>query len=568
MPQFTKLLSSLSWKQRISIVAAAVLMVVGLLTFTRWRHEGDFKPLFTNLSAEDAASMIQKLKESGTEYRVSDNGATISAPAARVAELRLDLAAAGLPHTGRIGYELFDQTNFGATEFVEHINYRRALEGELERSVMSLAEVERARVHITFPKDSVYVESRQPAKASVMVKLKPGAHLSPQNVLAIAKLVGSAVEGLSPESVSILDMQGNLLSRNPKGADEEASESMLNFRRKLEKDLLAKIETTLEPLLGPDRFRAGVSVECDFTSGEQSDETYDPSKSVMASSEKSEESGTPSQTAGVPGTPSNLPRPVARSTTSLSSYQRRSENVAFQNSRSIRKIKIPQGTVKRVSISVLLDQDSRWEKQGKDMKLVLQPPSPETLKSVRDIVAGIAGFDQQRGDQIMVESLPFENTRHQQRPELPPAATPAPGAKQPTDVLKLIKANPKPFAIGGGALLAVLLALGFFVVWSRKKKTAAAKAVELKNQAALPSGAEAPAGIDAAEEGKTELEKLADRAAEQAELEAKVLNSIQAGPVKTQKTEVLVKEIRENLTKDATTAAQVLRTLMQQEEYY
>src|SRR5690242_4426837 len=158
------------------------------------------------MAPEDAAAVVQKLRESGVEYRLADNGATVLVPSAKQAESRLTLAAAGLPKSGRIGFELFDKSNFGATEFVEHINYQRALEGELERSVMSLAEVEQARVHVTFPKESVYLESRQPAKASVVVHLRPGATLLPQNVVAIEHLVASAVEGLTPEAVSVLDV--------------------------------------------------------------------------------------------------------------------------------------------------------------------------------------------------------------------------------------------------------------------------------------------------------------------------------------------------------------------------
>ena len=178
-----------------------------------WQKEADFKPLFTGLAPEDAAGIVQKLKESGVEYRLPDAGGAVLVPSARLAELRLSMAAAGLPKTGRIGFELFDKTNLGATEFTEHVNYRRALEGELERSIMSLAEVEQARVHMTFPKDSVFLDAQQPAKASVLVKIRPGARLSPQNVQAINHLVASAVEGLSPDAVSVLDMNGNLLGR-------------------------------------------------------------------------------------------------------------------------------------------------------------------------------------------------------------------------------------------------------------------------------------------------------------------------------------------------------------------
>src|SRR5947209_5027409 len=207
------ILAKLSVRQRISIAAVAGLVAFGMYELVRQQRENDFKPLFTGVSAEDASAIVQKLKESGVEYRLPENGGAVLAPSAKLAELRLGMAAAGLPKTGRIGFELFDKTNLGATEFTEHVNYRRALEGELERSVTSLAEVEQARVHLTFPKESVFLESQQPAKASVLVRLRPSARLAPANVVAISHLVASAVEGLAPEAVSVLDMNGNLLSR-------------------------------------------------------------------------------------------------------------------------------------------------------------------------------------------------------------------------------------------------------------------------------------------------------------------------------------------------------------------
>ena len=213
-----KILANLSLPQRITIGVVVVLVAVGIYGLVHWRREASFRPLFTGLAPEDAAGIVQKLKETGVEYRLPENGGVVLVPADRVAETRIALAAAGLPKTGRIGFELFDKANLGATEFTEQVNYRRALEGELERSVMSLAEVEQARVHLTFPKDSVFLEAQQPAKASVLVKIRPGARISPQNVQAIDHLVASAVEGLAPEAVSVLDMNGNLLGR-PRAPD-------------------------------------------------------------------------------------------------------------------------------------------------------------------------------------------------------------------------------------------------------------------------------------------------------------------------------------------------------------
>src|SRR5579862_966933 len=257
MEQFRKLFSNLSAMQLVTIFATALAVGGGLFAFVQWKRESDFRPLYTTLASEDAGAVVQKLKEGGIEYRISDSGSTVLVPSAKLSEMRLEMASAGLPKSGRIGFELFDKTNFGATEFVEHINYRRALEGELERTVMSLAEVEQARVHVTFPKESVYLESRQAAKASVVVRIRPGAQLVPQNVVAICQLAASAVDGLLPEAVSVVDMRGNLLNRARRASspdDPQPSEEALEYRQKLEHDLLLKINNTLEPLLGADKF--------------------------------------------------------------------------------------------------------------------------------------------------------------------------------------------------------------------------------------------------------------------------------------------------------------------------
>src|SRR5208337_1450962 len=232
-----KILAHLSWRQRITILTVIAAAGAGLYEMVQWRREADFRPLFTGLAPEDAAGIVQRLKESGVDYRLPEGGGIVLAPSARIAELRLVMAAAGLPKAGRIGFELFDKTNLGATEFTEHVNFRRALEGELERSVMSLAEVEQARVHLSFPRESVFLDEQKPAKASVLVKIRPGARLAPPNVLAISHLVASAVEGLAPDAVSVLDMNGNLLARpRPPGNldGSEGSEAVLDYRHKLE----------------------------------------------------------------------------------------------------------------------------------------------------------------------------------------------------------------------------------------------------------------------------------------------------------------------------------------------
>src|SRR5690348_14243120 len=212
MDQLTKLFKSLSIAQRLSILICGIAVTGGVLWFSHWERESGMRPLYTSLAPEDASAIMQKLREGGVDYRITGNGTTLLVPEAKAPELRLQMAGLGLPKTGRIGFEIFDKTNFGITDFAEHVNYRRAVEGELERSIMALAEVQQARVHVTLPKESVFLESREAAKASVLVGLRPGARLAAPNVTAITNLVSSAVEGLTPEAVSVVDLQGNLLS--------------------------------------------------------------------------------------------------------------------------------------------------------------------------------------------------------------------------------------------------------------------------------------------------------------------------------------------------------------------
>jgi flagellar M-ring protein FliF len=373
-----KLLASLPIRQRITIGITILLAAAGIYALVHWKQEADFRPLFTGLAAEDAAGIVQKLKESGVEYRIPDEGGAVLVPSAHLAELRLSLAAAGLPKSGRIGFELFDKTNLGATEFTEHVNYGRALEGELERSVMSLTEVAQARIHITFPKDSVFLDAQKPAKASVLVSLKPAAHLSPQNVQAIDHLVAAAVDGLSPDGVSVLDMNGNLLGRPhaPGSIDgPEPSEAGLDYRRKLEADLVAKVNATLEPLLGAEKFHAGASVDCDFTGGEQSEEVFDPARSVMLSSQRTEDSSGSGSSSGVPGTASTLPRPTSRPGSGANRVARVTENVTYQSTRTIKKMRLPAGAIRKISVAVLVDQELTWVKEKNGFRRVVVPPS-------------------------------------------------------------------------------------------------------------------------------------------------------------------------------------------------
>jgi flagellar M-ring protein FliF len=562
-----KILANIPVRHRIVIGMVLALAAAGLFMLVQHQRESDFRPLFTGVAPEDAAAIVQKLKETGVDYRLPTEGGMVLVPSKKLAELRINMAAAGLPKTGRIGFELFDKTNLGATEFTEHINYRRALEGELERSVMSLAEVEQARVHVTFPKDSVFLESQQPAKASVLVKLRPGTRLAPQNVQAIDHLVSAAVEGLSPDQVSVLDMNGNLLGRPraPGSLDgPEPSEAALDYRHHVEADLLAKVNSTLEPLLGADKFRANVSVECDFSGGELSEEVFDPEHSVMSTSQRSEDVSGGATASGVPGTPSTLPRPTSRPGGGSKGISRTTENIAYQTSRTVKKTRMPAGGIRKVSLAVLVDQSVTWARDGTAMKRVLVPPTPETMKVIHDVVAGVTGFNQERGDQLVIETLPFESTLQIEPPVVPGVA---PATPKPTGMAGLpIKLDRKTLLIGGGAAVAGLIVIGFLAAMllrkRKKKKAAATMAAEL-GEGDTPA---ARAALSAANAEHSLESELAERDALQKKSDAQVLNSFKLAPVITKKAEVLAKHLRERIAKEPEIASQILRTWIREEE--
>lgn len=549
-----QLWSRLVPKQRIGLIAAALAVIGGLYALREWNRERGFEPLFSGMSPEDAGAVTAKLREGNVDYRLSDGGGTILVKADRVAEMRLQLAAAGLPQTGRLGFELFDQTNFGASEFTEQVNYHRAIEGELERSVMSLREVERARVHVSMPKESLYLEQRQPAKASILIKLRGGAKLSAQNIAAIAQLAASAVPGLQANQVTVLDTSGNLLNRpRPAGLEDssEGSEAALEYRKGLERDIQAKIAQTLEPLLGPEHFRVGVSADIDLTSGELSEETFDPNKSVMVSSQSTQDMPAPGSgttQAAVPGTASNLPRATASQASagaSVTNYGRKTENVTYQTSRVVKHTKLGQGALKKVSLSILVDHNLRYD-QGRP---IVEAPTPEKLKVIKDLVTASVGIDANRGDQLVVEAFPFEATLAAQplNMETPKSAPAAPTL--PEWLQKLVgQGNVIMLASVAGGVLVLVIGVGFFL-WKKRKKKGAAT-VETKRQLSSPT-----------DEAEKELQaRLAEQMAEQHRQEAEAMLSLKLPAISTKKSDVLVKHIAIEVKKDPAAMAHVIRS--------
>lgn len=589
LAQMKKLLTSLTLRQRILVAVAALATVGGLWWLNQWNHERVFQPLFTGLASDDAGAVVTKLKEAGVEYRLSANGNTVLAPADRIPELRIQLASAGIPKAGRIGFELFDKNNFGITDFAEQVNYRRALEGELERSILALNGVESARIHITPAKESVFTESKEVAKASVLVTIRKGARILPGNVDAISHLVSSAVQGLDPEHVSVVDGTGKLLVGTAKQhapqEEADAADKALLHRQKVEKDLLEKVNATLEPLLGTKRFRASVSVDCDFSSGEQSEETFDPAKAVVATSQKSDESGVPASSGGQPGTATNLPRPAPRLSSQAVPVTRKTENMTYQNSRLVRKTKLPQGGIRRISVAVLLDYYLRWEVESGKAKRVMNPPTPEQMKSIRDLVSGALGVDAKRGDNIVVESIAFGATLDAQPPpgllpgtQTAPDQTPANAPGQ--DGWMGIPRN--NLMIMGGVAGAALLALLGGAFWFLKKRKSGKGKVSVEFPGRLQEGGKAASAggrqLAAAEKrdekgakAETAPEVDEEEASEIAALKAaqeekQVLGSIKLPETTSKKASVLTKHITEEAKKNPEAIAQIVRTWLSNED--
>jgi flagellar M-ring protein FliF len=389
------------------------------------------------------------------------------------------------------------------------------------------------------------------------VKLRHAAALSPQNVAAICQLTASAVPGLSADQVSLVDTSGNLLNRprpNADGDGTEASEASLDYRKAVEQTLQAKIASTLEPLLGAEHFRIGVSADVDLTSGEQSEETFDPERSVMVTSQRTEDGPAISSASGVPGTPSNLPHSAApKPSPGSSNYSRHTENITYQTSRLVKHTRLPQGGVKKLSMSILVDHSLRWEGQ----KRIIDPPSPEKLKVIHDLVAAATGLDPARGDQLVVNAFPFEATLTAEPAYTPPVAAPAGKMNLPPWLEKLMAQ--KHFAliagIGAGALL-VLIA-GFFVMMSKMRKK---KRIRMELAAA--------AALEAAQDGETSVEdaqksleaRLAGQLGEQARKDAEAMMQLKLPEVSTKKTDVIKKHIAAEAKKDPAAMAQVVRS--------
>ncbi|MEW5978231.1 MAG: flagellar basal-body MS-ring/collar protein FliF [Acidobacteriota bacterium] len=411
-----KLLNSrLTMSQKISIFAFAVAAAVGIGVLVYFMNQEDYQTLYSNLNAEESATVISRLKDSKVPYQLADSGKTVRVPSDKIDELRIQLASEGLPQSGKIGFEIFDKNSLGMTEFLEKVSYKRALEGELARTILSIKEIAQARVHLVLPKESLFEEKSEPTKASVVLKLSSGKQLSESVVSGIVHLVASAVEGLKPDHVTVVDASGRLLSAKPLSADEALTSNQLELKAKTEKALMAKIINILHPIVGEGRVRADATVTLDFSRSEQTEEKYDPQTTAIRSQQKSEERvepGSVGNQAGVPGTKSNQATPapnfVPVTGRSAATSTRQNETTNYEVSKLVRHTVQAYGEVKKLSVAVIVDDALKIEKSADGtLNRTTVARTPDELKKIRDLVVAAVGFDPNRGDQLTVENVAF-----------------------------------------------------------------------------------------------------------------------------------------------------------------
>jgi flagellar M-ring protein FliF len=465
--------------QRIALGAVAAGALVFAFIMLQAGGEPPYVTAFTNLDPKDANAVVEQLKADAIPYQLSADGGTIKVPPAMAADAKLKLAAKGLPQGGAVGFELFDKTSFGVTDFVQHLNYQRALEGELARTIGTFGPVEGARVHIVVPKQELFVSQQKPATASVVLRLRPGRTLDEASLRGISHMVARSVQGLDPKNITILDAAGRTLYDG--GARESGvalSSTQLDLQKKVEKDVEAQVQTLLDQVAGPNRSAVRVRAEMDFSQREQVAESFQPggqnNQGVPRSTARVEESFSGAGPADLPpGTATNVPGAQRALGTQggNSTYQRAETTTNYEVSKTVEKTIKSPGEMRRLFVSVVLDA-ALLPGDG-DATAVDQQE-----RAMRNAIAAAAGIDERRGDQLVVTTAKFNGAQ----PDLAPAAQPV--------LMDMVKTYGPIVA----PLLAALVVL--LVVWrmsrSVKPKPARVKVVE-SSLAALPPGSAAAA---------------------------------------------------------------------------
>jgi len=417
---FTQRLSGLTQMRgnpRAPLIFAVAVLIAVVVGLWLWSRAPDYKVLYSNLSDQDGGSIIAALQQANIPYKFSDGGGAILVPADQVHEMRLRLASQGLPKSGSVGFELMDNEKFGISQFAEQVNYQRALEGELERTIESLSTVKSARVHLAIPKPSVFVRDREAPSASVLVNLYPGRILDEGQVVAITHMVASAVPDMAARGVTIVDQDGNLLTQPSSSAGLDATQ--LKYVQQVEHNTQQRIDAILAPLFGAGNAHSQVSADVDFSQVEQTSENYGPNGNPQQTAIRSQQTSTDTELAtaaasGVPGALSNQPpqpasAPInapngASGTTTTPLSDRKDSTTNYELDKTVRHFQQSMGSIKRLSVAVVVNYVPVVDAKG---HTTMQALSADKLAQVNQLVKDAMGFDAQRGDSVNVVNSTF-----------------------------------------------------------------------------------------------------------------------------------------------------------------
>jgi flagellar M-ring protein FliF len=434
LQQMARNLAALSQRQKLAGATALAVAIALLVGIFLWSRNPDYAVLFSNLEERDGGAIVTALQQQNVPYRFSPGGGAILVPGDMVHDVRLKLAAQGLPRGGMVGFELMEKQKLGVSQFHEQVNFQRALEGELARTIQAIGSVAAARVHLAIPKQTAFLRDERQPTASVLVNLHAGRRLEAAQVAGIVHLVASSVPNMTNESVSIVDQTGNLLTMT--GGPLHAAgldPTQLRYVQDLEGGYIKRIDSILAPLVGTGNFRAQVTADVDFDQIEQTAETFKPNPSpdqAIRSQQMSENQTRDGGPQGVPGALSNQPPvPATAPITSPAvpgapdasgdnppRSSNRASTTNYELDRTVLHTKMALGSVKRLSVAVVINHRSSTAPNGQTSSA---PPSDEELRQITNLVREAVGFDEKRGDTLNIASSAFAEVLREEVPELP-----------------------------------------------------------------------------------------------------------------------------------------------------
>lgn len=414
----------------LALGVAAVVAVMGAVWM--WGQQPDYRVLFSNFSDRDGGAIVAELEKMSIPYKYSEGGGAVLVPADRVHDARLKLASQGLPKGGNVGFELMENQKLGSSQFVERINFQRAMEGELARSIESVSSVQSARVHLAMPKDSVFVSEQKSPTASVLLNLHPGRVLDLQQISAIVHLVASSVPELPIKNVTVVDQHGNLLSESGKMASANGMDpSQIKYVQDLQQNVVKRIESIITPIVGPNNVRAEATADVDFSRSQQAVETYKPNQTpdamVVRSQQTSESLDGNGKPGGVPGALTNQPPApatapiiaqdaVAPANGETSTNTRKDATVNYEVDKTIQYVQQGVGGLKRLSVAVVVNYKKSTDKDG---KVVMTPLTAAETTQINNLVKEAMGFNAERGDSVNVVNTPFARAEQEILPDVP-----------------------------------------------------------------------------------------------------------------------------------------------------